>query len=120
MRRVSKWPTVCFTATAGRRAKSTGRRNTLITEVSDGTTEEADAAGAGRGATAMGCGQGDAGADAFARSPGALTPGGATRVLAAALGRLTPVEYELIMSPTAAQAAEPKLSPVRAADPTEG
>ena len=35
----------------------------------------------------------------------------------AALGRLTPVEYEMIMSPTAAQAAQPKLSPVRAADP---
>ena len=37
-------------------ADSTGRRNTLITEVLDGTTEEADAAGAGRGATAVGRG----------------------------------------------------------------
>lgn len=37
----------------------------------------------------------------------------------AALGRLTPVEYELIMTPTATQAASPKLSPVRAADPTD-
>jgi hypothetical protein len=37
-------------------ANSTGRRNTLITEVLDGTTEEADAAGAGRGATAVGRG----------------------------------------------------------------
>jgi hypothetical protein len=37
-------------------ADSIGRRNTLITEVLDGTTEEADAAGAGRGATAVGRG----------------------------------------------------------------
>jgi putative transposase len=35
----------------------------------------------------------------------------------AALGRLTPIEYELIVTPTATQAAQPELSPVRAADP---
>jgi hypothetical protein len=38
----------------------------LITEVCDGTTEEADAAGTTRCAAAVGCGQGDAGADALA------------------------------------------------------
>ena len=37
----------------------------------------------------------------------------------AALGRLTPVEYELIMIPTADQAASLELSPDRAADPSE-
>jgi putative transposase len=36
----------------------------------------------------------------------------------ASLGRLTPVECELIVTPTAIQAAEPQLSPVRAADPS--
>jgi hypothetical protein len=34
-----------------------------------------------------------------------------------AIGRLTPVEYELIMTTTATRAAKLKLSPVRAADP---
>ena len=38
----------------------------LITEVCCGTTEEADAAGATGGATAVGCGPSDAGADALA------------------------------------------------------
>ena len=37
-------------------------------EVSNGTTEEAGAAGAGRGAKAVGCGQGDAAADALTRA----------------------------------------------------
>src|SRR3954465_11403338 len=35
----------------------------------------------------------------------------------AALGRLTPIEYEAIMTTPASQAAGPKLSPDRAADP---
>jgi hypothetical protein len=35
---------------------SIGRRNTLITEVRDGTTEEAVATGTGRCAAAVGCG----------------------------------------------------------------
>src|SRR3954466_15183858 len=56
----------------GRKVDSTGRRNTLVTEVLHGTTEETDAAGAGRGATAVGRGSGDAGADALARPPGAV------------------------------------------------
>ena len=33
------------------------------------------------------------------------------------LGRLTPIEYEIIMTDTAVQAAWPEVSPVRAADP---
>src|SRR5436190_22363001 len=64
-----------------RMADSTGRRNTLITEVCDGTTEEADAASAGRGPAAVGCGQGDAGADAVTGTARAVA-GGATRALA--------------------------------------
>src|SRR4029079_5346318 len=35
----------------------------------------------------------------------------------AALGRLTPVEFEAIMTTPASQAAQRKLSPIRAADP---
>jgi len=46
----------CITPTPALRADSTGRRNTLITEVCNGTTKEADAAGAGRDASAVGRG----------------------------------------------------------------
>jgi len=35
-----------------------------------------------------------------------------------ALGKLTPTEYETIMTPSAAHAAKPNLSPLPAADPT--
>ena len=35
----------------------------------------------------------------------------------AALGRLTPVEFEMITAPNKASAARPNLSPLRAADP---
>jgi hypothetical protein len=56
-----------FTPTAGRKADSTGRRNTLITEVCDGRQHEVGA-GAGRGAEAVGGGPGAPGADAVAGS----------------------------------------------------
>ena len=49
-----------------RRADSTGRRNTSITEVCDGTRQEAVAGAAGGCAAAVGGGSGVAAADAFA------------------------------------------------------
>jgi TerC family integral membrane protein len=63
--------------TAGNRANSTGRRNTSIAEACDGTTEEADAAGACRGAAAVGRGSGDAATDALAGPSGAVARGAA-------------------------------------------
>src|SRR3954452_8081572 len=65
----------------GAKANSVGRRNTLIVEVLSGTQMGA-AAGAGRGATAVGRRSGDAGADALAGPPGTVASC-ATTVLAA-------------------------------------
>ena len=61
------WPGWSITPTRGsRRADSTGRRNTSITEVCDGTRQEAVAGAAGGCAAAVGGGSGVAAADAFA------------------------------------------------------
>ena len=79
---VPRWTRLWHIPIAGRRADSTGRRNTLITEVLDGTSKDSAAAGAGQGATAVGGGSGDAGADALTRATGAVACRTA-RVLAA-------------------------------------
>jgi hypothetical protein len=68
--------------TAEKEADSTGRRNTSITEVCDGSRQKAVTGGAGRCQAAMGSGPGPASTDALSRTTSTIT-GGAAGLLAA-------------------------------------
>jgi hypothetical protein len=70
--KVVMWLAVWFTPTAGRRANSTGRRNTLMTEVCGGEFEEVVAGATVGRAAAVGRGQGAAASNAVAGPSGAV------------------------------------------------